>query len=107
MVDENLMSVGQRNARKRMAALMIGLYRRVEHLNLVEDKAFIFQITRQHLANALGLSLVHTIKTWSYLNLKRSGLFTLKGDILTVLNPRLTERFAQYYEREYRPRPLL
>jgi CRP-like cAMP-binding protein len=63
LVDENLTSVGQRSARERMAALIIGLYRRAEHLGLTEDNSFFFPLTRTHLSDALGLSLVHTIKT--------------------------------------------
>ncbi len=105
IVDENLTSVGQRTARERMGALILGLYRRAEHLELVNDKAFFFPLTRQHLADALGLSLVHTIKTWS--SLKKTGMFTFDGRSLTLNNPRLTEHMSSYFEREWRPRPLL
>jgi CRP-like cAMP-binding protein len=105
IVDEALTSVGQRNARERMAALIMGLYRRADHLGLVKDQAFLFPLTRQHLADALGLSLVHTIKTWSYL--RRAGYFSFDGNHLKLVNPRLTERLASYFEAEWRQRPLL
>lgn len=105
LVDENLTSVGQRTARERMAALVLSLYRRCRELGLVESEAFMFPLTRVHLADTLGLSLVHTIKTWSYL--KRLGLFTFANGRLTLVNPRLTERWAQAYDRPWRPRPLL
>ena len=105
LVDENLTSVGQRTARERMAALILSLYRRADHLDLVKDKTFLFPLTRQHLADALGLSLVHTIKTWSYL--RKSGLFHFDGRQLTLVNPKLTERLASYFEREWQRRPLL
>ncbi len=105
LVDEALTSVGQRTARERMAALILSLYRRCEHLDMVQDNGFAFPLTRQHLADALGLSLVHTIKTWSYL--RKVGLFRLSEGQLFVLNPRLTERWADYYDRDWRPRPLL
>jgi CRP-like cAMP-binding protein len=105
LVDENLTSVGQRTARERVAALVLGLYRRADHLDLVKDNTFMFPLTRQHIADALGLSLVHTIKTWSYL--RRAGLFSTANGALTLLNPRLTERWANYFEREWRARPLL
>jgi CRP-like cAMP-binding protein len=105
LVDENLTSVGQRTARERVAALVLGLYRRADHLDLVKDRTFLFPLTRQHIADALGLSLVHTIKTWSYL--RRAGLFSTANGALTLLNPRLTERWANYFDREWRPRPLL
>jgi CRP-like cAMP-binding protein len=105
LVDEAVMSVGQRSARERMAALIMGLYRRLERLHLVDAGRFLFPLSRQHLADALGLSLVHTIKTWSWL--RRSGYFTFDGTHMTLTNPRLTERLAQYYESEWQKRPLL
>jgi CRP-like cAMP-binding protein len=105
LVDDNLTSVGQRSARERMAAFIIGLYRRAEHLDLVENQAFTFPIRRAHLADALGLSLVHTIKTWSVL--RKAGLFSYSDGRLTVINPRLTERLANFYDRDWEPRPLL
>jgi CRP-like cAMP-binding protein len=105
MVDEALTSVGQRNARERLAALIMSLYRRAEHLGLVKDQAYLFPLTRQHLADALGLSLVHTIKTWSHL--RKAGYISFDGKYLKLLNPRLTERLASYFESEWRKRPLL
>jgi CRP-like cAMP-binding protein len=105
IVDENLTSVGQRSARERVAALVLSLYRRAEHLDLVTDRTFLFPLTRQHIADALGLSLVHTIKTWSHL--RGAGLFTIANGTLTLVNPRLTERWANYFDAEWRPRPLL
>jgi CRP-like cAMP-binding protein len=105
LVDENLTSVGQRTARERVAALVLGLYRRADHLGLVIDQSFAFPLTRQHIADAMGLSLVHTIKTWSYL--RKAGLFSMSGGMLTLLNPRLTERWAKYFDQDWRPRPLL
>jgi CRP-like cAMP-binding protein len=105
LVDEALTSVGQRTARERMAALVLSLYRRCDHLDMVKDGSFAFPLTRQHMADALGLSLVHTIKTWSHL--RKLGLFKLAEGRLTLLNPRLTERWADYYDQEWRPRPIL
>ena len=105
LVDENLTSVGQRTARERIAALVINLYRRAHHSELVTNETFVFPLTRQHITDALGLSLVHTIKTWSYL--RRVGLFSLKGGALTLLDPRSTERWARSYDREWSPRPML
>jgi CRP-like cAMP-binding protein len=105
LVDEALTSVGQRTARERMAALVLSLYRRCDHLDMVSDGGFAFPLTRQHLADALGLSLVHTIKTWSHL--RKVGLFKVSDGKLFLLNPRLTERWASFYEQDWRPRPIL
>ncbi len=104
-LDDNLTSVGQRTARERIAALVLGLYRRADNLGLVQNKTFLFPLTRQHIADALGLSLVHTIKTWS--TLRKAGLFEFKSGQLTLLNPRLTEATAKFYDRERPLRPIL
>ena len=105
MVDDNLTSVGQLDARERIAALVIGLYRRANYLGLVDADTFEFPLLREHISDALGLSIVHTTKTWSAL--RRAGLFEQKGARLHVLNPRLTARLASIYERDWRVRPIL
>lgn len=105
MVDDNLTAVGQLSAAERVASLLIGLYKRAQGLDLVDDGAFVFPLRREHLADALGLSLVHTIKTWSAL--RKAGLFEQVGSRLKILNPGLTETLAQFYEQESRPRPIL
>jgi CRP-like cAMP-binding protein len=104
MIDDALTSVGQRSAQERIAALVITLYRRAMALDLVNDGSFLFPLSQQHLADALGLSLVHTSKTWS--RLRRAGLFSLAGGRLTLLNPRLTQRMAAMFEQEAGTRPL-
>jgi hypothetical protein len=88
-----------------MGALVIGLYRRAEHLGLVKDKTFFFPLTRTHLSDALGLSRVHTIKTWSLL--RRAGVFQLENQRLTLLNPGLTGRMGAMFQKEWRQRPIL
>lgn len=105
MVDDNLTSVGQRNAGERLAALIISLHHRLDTLGMVTNESFAFPLSQQQLADALGLSLVHTSKTWS--RLRREGLFALSGGRLTLLNPRLTARMAAAYERVAAPRPLI
>ncbi|MFN3854714.1 MAG: Crp/Fnr family transcriptional regulator [Phreatobacter sp.] len=105
LIDENLLSVGQRSAAERVASLVISLYRRAEALGLVTDRSFVFPLTRQHLADALGLSLVHASKTWS--RLRRAGLFTQVNGRLVLLNPRLTERLAAKFDGDFVKRPIL
>ncbi|AVO47194.1 Crp/Fnr family transcriptional regulator [Phreatobacter cathodiphilus] len=105
LIDENLLSIGQRNATERIASLVISLYRRAEALGLVNDRSFVFPLSQQQLADALGLSLVHTNKTWA--KLRRAGLFSFAQGRLTLENPRLTERIAAQYERDFAQRPLL
>jgi CRP-like cAMP-binding protein len=105
LIDENLTSVGQRNASERIAAMLISLHRRANVLGLVSDNSFLFPLSQQQLADSLGLSLVHTSKTWS--RLRRAGLFSFAGGRLTLLNPRLTARMASLFDQEFEPRPLI
>lgn len=64
LVDNNLLSVGRHSARERVAALLLALYGRASlHDPQAATDGIAFPITQQHLADALGLSLVHTNKT--------------------------------------------
>lgn len=105
IVDENLLTVGRRNAAERIVALVAGLYKRMDLLGGVRDGAMEFPLTQQHIADALGLSLVHTNKTLA--KLRAAGLFTVADGRLTVANPRGVGRFARYFETPIAPRPIL
>jgi CRP-like cAMP-binding protein len=105
IVDENLTSVGRRTAAERVAALIISLYKRVKALGLVADETFTFPLTQQHVADALGLSLVHTNKTLA--RLRRMGMFSQTNGTMTLANPRVIERLAQYLDEEVPQRPLI
>jgi CRP-like cAMP-binding protein len=61
--DEHLLSVGQRTALERTAFILLTLYVRAEEVGLVKGNAVQFPFTQQHLADTLGMSLVHTNKT--------------------------------------------
>lgn len=104
-VDENLTSVGRRSAAERIAAMLVGLFKRAKLLGLVTDGAFEFPLTQEHIADALGLSLVHTNKTLA--KLRRMGMFTLGGGKLTLINPYVLARVGQYFEEEIPLRPLI
>jgi CRP-like cAMP-binding protein len=104
-VDENLLSAGRRTAAERIAALIIILYKRADALALVADHTFAFPLTQQHIADALGLSLVHTNKTLA--RLRRLGMYTQTNGSLTLSNPRVLERVAQHFDQELARRPLI
>lgn len=104
-VDENLLSAGRRTAAERIAALIVILYKRAEALALVADHTFAFPLTQQHIADALGLSLVHTNKTLA--RLRRLGMYTQTNGSLTLSNPRVLERVAQHFDQELARRPLI
>jgi CRP-like cAMP-binding protein len=63
MLDENLLSVGRRSAVERAAYLLAFLYQRAMSVGLSGTKRLLVPISQQHVADTLGLSLVHTNKT--------------------------------------------
>jgi CRP-like cAMP-binding protein len=105
IIDENLTSVGRRSAVERVAALIVALYKRVKMLGLATGESFAFPLTQQHIADALGLSLVHTNKTLA--RLRRMGMFSQVNGTVTLTNPRVLQRVAQYFDEEIPLRPLI
>jgi CRP-like cAMP-binding protein len=104
-VDENLTSVGRRTAAERVAALIVTLYKRAKVLGMVDNETFAFPLTQQHIADALGLSLVHTNKTLA--KLRRMGMFKQFNGTMALLNPRVLERVAQHFDDDVPMRPLI
>jgi CRP-like cAMP-binding protein len=105
IVDENLTSAGRRTAAERVAALIVALYKRAKALGLVAGETFAFPLTQQHIADALGLSLVHTNKTLA--RLRRLGMYKRANGMLTLTNPRALETVGQFYDQETPLRPLI
>jgi CRP-like cAMP-binding protein len=62
ILDEHLLSIGRRTALERAAYLLAYLHQRATALELFPTKDFL-PITQQHVADTLGLSIVHTNKT--------------------------------------------
>ncbi|MDZ7866988.1 Crp/Fnr family transcriptional regulator [Acidovorax sp.] len=105
-VDDGLLTAGRRNATERVAMLLMHLYRRLERVGLVDaDGSVAFPLNQQHIADALGLSLVHTNKTLRRLALL--GLHELRNGRLRLLNTRALESIAEYYDKQPRLLPLL
>jgi CRP-like cAMP-binding protein len=63
MLDENLLSIGRRTALERSAYLICFIWARAGKVNLVGKANALLPITQQHVADTLGLSLVHTNRT--------------------------------------------
>ena len=63
MLDEGLLNVGRRTALERVASMLLQLFQRAEEVGLTKNDAISFPFTQQHVADTLGMSLVHTNKT--------------------------------------------
>ena len=105
IVDENLTSTGQRTAAERIAALIIQLYKRLDMLGLVVNGAMPFPLTQQHIADTLGLSLVHTNK--SLAKLRKLGMFSQTNGTLLLRNPKALESLALFFAEVAAKRPLI
>jgi CRP/FNR family transcriptional regulator, anaerobic regulatory protein len=73
ILGDYLVTVGQRRANERVAFILLHLFRRARQLGLTRGNAVAFPFTQDHLADAIGFSLVHTNKTLK--QLRRSGTF--------------------------------
>ncbi len=104
-VDDNLMTTGRRNAMERIAMLLLHLYRRMDRIGEAQGGSIVFPLTQQHIADALGLSLVHTNKTLR--RLTQLGLHEIVDGRLHLRNPRALASLAEYYEQPPRLLPLL
>ncbi len=63
MLDEHLLSLGRRTAVERAAYLIAFLHQRAASVGTSPTKSLYLPINQQHVADTLGLSIVHTNKT--------------------------------------------
>jgi CRP-like cAMP-binding protein len=63
MLDEHLLSLGRRTAMERAAYLIAFLHQRATSVGISPTKSLFIPISQQHVADTLGLSIVHTNKT--------------------------------------------
>jgi CRP/FNR family transcriptional regulator len=94
MLDENLLNVGRRTAVERAAYLLLHLFTRAEEIGLVKGNTVALPFTQQHVADTLGMSLVHTNKTLKRLAATRTVRW--KDRTLELLDREGLVRIARY-----------
>jgi CRP-like cAMP-binding protein len=96
LVDDTLLSVGRRSAQERIATMLIRLYKHAAALQADGGEAGVpWPLTQQHVADALGLSLVHTNKTMR--KLERLGLHRIVDGRLHLDNANALAQIADLY----------
>ena len=105
MLDRHLLSIGRRTALERMAYLLLHLHQRAYSTGLADKQGFSPPITQYHLADALGMSIVHTNKTLK--RLSQSNLIQWKNRRLEFLNMKALLEIAHFTEEQDVPRPLI
>lgn len=105
LIDEYLLSLGRRTAVERTAFLLLHLFVRAEECGLVKDGAVQFPFTQQHLADTLGMSLVHTNKTLKRLYITNAVRW--RGRTFELLDRARLASLAGEDIRPHRPRPFI
>jgi CRP-like cAMP-binding protein len=81
---EWVVNVGRRDARQRIAHLLCELAARLKAAGQDYGPMYDFPITQEQIADATGLTAVHTNRTLQ--TLRKSGLINLSASKLTILN---------------------
>lgn len=105
MLDENLLSIGQRTALERAAYLIAFLAARASALGPSGTRSIQLPIKQQHVADTLGLSLVHTNRTLK--KLAQRKLIAWRDGGCEVLDVETLTAVARWKGFEERRRPLI
>lgn len=105
MLDENLLSVGRRSALERCAYLIAFICTRAKSVDIGGRGTVTIPFTQQHVADTLGLSLVHTNKTIR--RLAARGLIRWRDGGCEVLDLDSLMEEAHWSGSGEGPRPLL
>ncbi len=105
LIDENLVSLGRRTALERTGYLLLHLFVRAKEAGLTEDDSIQLPFTQQHIADTLGMSLVHTNKTLK--RLMATGAVRWKDRQLTMLDRAALEEIAGDDGQQQWPRPFI
>jgi CRP-like cAMP-binding protein len=84
LLDSGLLNIGRRTALERTAYLLLQLFVRAEEAGLTQNGSIQFPFTQQHLADTLGMSLVHTNKTLK--RLFATGAVRWKDRVFTIVD---------------------
>jgi CRP/FNR family transcriptional regulator, anaerobic regulatory protein len=105
LIDEHLVSLGRRTALERTAYLLLYLFVRAEESGLVKNRSIQFPFTQQHLADTLGMSLVHTNKTLKRLFLAK--VVRWKDRVFEMVDRTALAGIAGRDVTPHRPRPFI
>jgi CRP/FNR family transcriptional regulator, anaerobic regulatory protein len=102
LLDDNLLSVGRRTSLERTAYLLLHLFTRAEEIGVTKNDSIQFPFTQQHIADTLGMSLVHTNKTIKRLTATKAVRW--KDRLFEILDREALKRIAGYETPQPRAR---
>jgi CRP-like cAMP-binding protein len=89
-----LLNLGRRSPYQRIAHLLCEVWTRLEAIGRTRGGAYEFPLTQTHLADAMGLSLVHVNRTLQ--SLRRDGLITFRAHEVVVLDWQRLREAAEF-----------
>ena len=95
------LNVGQRNATQATAHLLLELHYRFQAVGLVQDDTFELPVTQAELADALGISAVHTNR--SLQALRASGLIRTFRKAVTIVDMDGMVKLAEFTDAYMHP----
>jgi CRP-like cAMP-binding protein len=105
LLDEHLVSLGRRTAIERIAFVLLLLNDRAIETGEAKEGSVTFPFTQQHLADTLGLSLVHTNKTLR--KLTDQNLIRWKDSVFEIGDRDALATLANYEYPSRSPRPFI
>ena len=105
ILDDNLLSLGRRSALERAAYLLALLYQRAVSVGLGRGDVLYIPLTQQHVADTLGLSIVHTNKTLR--KLSNYGAIRWLDRSCEVLDPDILMEISGWEGPGEKQRPLI
>jgi CRP-like cAMP-binding protein len=105
LLGEALVTVGQMNGVTRVAWALYRFFQRLRALDMIENGRVPLPYRQQDLADAVGLSLVHTNKTLT--RLREAGVATWQDDALVVHKEEELAQLGNVEPGKIAPRPLI
>jgi CRP-like cAMP-binding protein len=100
---DRLMSVGRTSAAQRLAAFLVSLFDRLRSMNGTDGVRFQLPLSQCEVANVLGITPVHTNRTFA--QLVRMGLISRSGKWITLEDVAGLRKFASVPAREFEQMP--
>ena len=94
---EWVVNVGRRSARARISHLLCELALRLRAIGQCEGETCVFPLTQEQLADATGLTAVHTNRTLQ--GLRKEGVIQLSSSQLTILDWKALTEAGDFSER--------
>jgi CRP-like cAMP-binding protein len=105
MVADHLAAVGQQPALERIAYIFLYIFNRARRAGMLQGRKLHVPITQEHIADTMGLSIVHTNK--SIRTLRDRKLVDWSRSTLTLVDEEKLTELAGFTTSDTRPRPFI